>query len=145
MIDTLETEVKRILDLEVDFLEESRVPPSSAYFITPREKFVVDQFDFRNKTKAKKLLKKIAKKHKATIVITVAEALMSKLEGTHANPAFFERKVIFAYGESKSRNYGLSREFERMTNGQVRIGNLIEFPNGSQGLMTGFMCRKYWL
>ena len=146
MTESLETEVQRILDSEVEHLIKGASPPSCAYFFTTNGKLVADTFDFKDKTKARKLLKKAAKKYKATMVVTVSKALISKLEGTPANPTYFNRDVLFAYGESKTHNYGLAKEYERMSNGEIIIGKEVEFPDGrSQGLMTGFMCRKYWL
>ena len=46
------------------------------------------------------------------MVVTVTKAIMSKLEGTRVNPIYFHRNVLFAYGESKRRSYGLAQEYE---------------------------------
>lgn len=141
MVKELKTEVEKILDLEVEFLKTGGQPSSSAFFITPTGKFVVDRIDLRYTPKTKKLLRKIARKKKATMVITASSAFISKLEGTPTDPPFFRREVLLVYGETKSSNYAIGQELERMGNGQINIGKKVELPDGLVGPMTGFLSR----
>jgi hypothetical protein len=141
MAEKLELEVEKILEIGIEFLKEFEVPTSAAYFITPKDKLVIDPFDFRDKPKSKKILKKMAKKHKATMVITIMSALISKITGSPSAPLYFNREVISAYGETKTDSFGICQEFECDKNGQIVFGNRIFFPVGT-GSMTGFMRRK---
>jgi hypothetical protein len=113
-----------------------------AFFYTPNGKFTIDRIDFRDKPKSKKHLKKIAKKYKATMVITITSALISKLGGSLSYPPYFTKEVIFAYGETKTESFGICQEFECDKNGQIVFGNRIFFPVGT-GSMTGFMRKKF--
>ena len=140
MAEKIDLEVEKILDLGVEFLKEERVPASMAFIYTGNGKFVIDPFDFSDKPKAKKLLKKIAKKHKAIMVITITSAFISKLKGFLSGPPYFTKKVVFAYGETKTDSFGICQEFESDKNGQIAFGNRIYFPIGT-GSMTGFLCR----
>jgi hypothetical protein len=140
MAGKLESEVEKILEIGVKILKEDGVPSSMAFFYTPNGKFTMDRFDFEDKPKSKKLLKKIAKKHKATMVITIMGALISKLGGSLSDPPYF-KKVVFAYGETKTESFGICQEFELDKNGQIVFGNRIFFPIGT-GSMTGFMRKK---
>jgi len=140
MVEKLELEVEKILDLGVEFLKKEAEPPSMAFIYTNNEKLAIDPFDFRDKPKAKKLLKKLAKKHKATMVITITSAFISKLKGFLSGPPYFTKKVVFAYGETKTDSFGICQEFECDKNGQIVFGNRIFFPIGT-GSMTGFLCR----
>ncbi len=137
----IEAAVEEILEHGIELLKQFGAPPSAVYFITPKKKSVIDPFDFRDKPKAKKLLKKMAKKRRATMVITITSALISKLEGSLSAPPYFNKKVIFAYGETKTDSFGICQEFECDKNGQFVFGNRIFFPVGT-GSMTGFLCRK---
>jgi hypothetical protein len=138
----LELEVERILEMGIEYLKNFGVPSSSAYFISPKGMFAVDPFDFEDKRKSKKILKKLAIKHKATMVTTLTSALISKIEGSLSGPLYFNRNVIFSYGETKTDRFGICQEFEFDKNGQIVFGNKIYFPVGS-GSMTGFMCSEY--
>ena len=138
----LESEAKKVLEIGIEFLKEFGGPPSMAFFYTPSKKYCIDKFDFRDKQMAKKRLKKIAKKRRATMIITMAYGLISQYEGTASGPAYFRREVIFVYGETKSTNFGISQEFSLPENGQLKIGKIIIWPDGSEGPMTGFMYRK---
>jgi hypothetical protein len=138
---TIEAAVEEILELGVQFLKEDGVPPSIAFFYSIRKKYCVDKFDFRDKFKAKKRLKKIAKKHKATMEITITSALINKLRGSLSAPPIYTKEVIFAYGETKTDSFGICQEFECDKNGQIVFGKRIYFPVGT-GSMTGFLCRK---
>jgi len=142
MTENLELEVEKILEMGIEYLKKTGVPSSSAFFINPKGKFVVDPFDFRDKPKSKKLLKKIAKKHKATMVITITSAFISKLKDHISGPPYFFKKVIFSYGETKTDSFGICQEFECDKNGQIVFGKRIFFPVGT-GSMTGFMRRAY--
>lgn len=142
MAEKLESEVEKILKIGVKFLKEDGMPPSMAFFYTLKGKFVIDPFDFRNKKMAKKRLKIIAKKRRATMIITMANAYINKYEGTTSDPAYFRREVIFVYGETKSINFGISQEYSLTKNDQIKLGKKIIWPDGSEGPMTGFMCRK---
>ena len=137
----LETEVEEILEIGVEALKEKGGPPSMAFIYTGNGKFAIDPFDFSDKPKSKKRLKKIAKKQKATMVITIMSALISKIAGSLSGPLYFNREVIFAYGETKTDSFGICQEFECDKNGQIVLGKRIYFPVGS-GSMTGFLCRK---
>ena len=53
----LELEAEEILKIGIEFLKEDGVPSSAAFFYTPKDKFVIDPFDFRDKKIAKKRLK----------------------------------------------------------------------------------------
>ena len=128
------------MGIGVEYLKKTGVPSSAAYFITPKKKLVIDPFDFRDKRMAKKRLKKIAKKHKATMVITITSAFISKLKDWHSGPPYLQKEVIFAYGETKTDSFGICQEFECDKNGQIVFGNRIFFPVGT-GSMTGFMRR----
>ena len=141
MAEKLELEVEKFLEIGVEYLKRTGVPSSSAFFINPKGKYVVDPFDFRDKPKSKKLLKKMAKKHKATMVITITSAFISKLKDWHSGPPYLQKEVIFAYGETKTDSFGICQEFECDKNGQIVFGNRIFFPVGT-GSMTGFLCRK---
>ncbi len=141
MAEKLELEVEKVLEIGVEYLKKTGVPSSSAFFINPKRKYVVDPFDFRDKPKSKKLLKKIAKKRKATMVITITNLLIYKLKGSLLDPLYFNKKVIFAYGESKTDSFGIAQEYEYDKNGQFVFGNRIFFPVGT-GSMTGFLCRR---
>ena len=141
MAEKLELEVEKNLEIGVKFLIEDGVPSSAAFFHTLKGKFAIDPFDFRDKRMAKKRLKKIAKKHKATMVITITSALISKLGGSLSAPPYFIKKVIFAYGETKTDSFGVCQEFECDKNGQFVFGNRIFFPVGT-GSMTGFLRKK---
>jgi hypothetical protein len=136
----LESEVEKILEIGIDYLKKFGVPSSSAYFISPKEQFVVDPFDFEDKRKSKKILKKFAIKHKATMVITLTSALIYKLKNSRLDPSYLTKEVIFSYGETKTDSFGICQEFECDKNGQIVFGNSIFFPVGS-GSMTGFMRR----
>ena len=138
----LESEVNEVLKIGVKFLKEDGMPPSMAFFYTLKEKFVIDRFDFRNKKMAKKQLKKIAKKRRATMIITMANAYISKYEGTASDQAYFRREVIFVYGETKSTNFGISQEYSLTKNDQIKLGKKIIWSDGSEGAITGFMRRK---
>ena len=138
MAKKLDLEVEKILEIGVEYLKKTGVPSSSAFFINPKRKYVVDPFDFRDKPKSKKLLKKIAKKHKATMVITITSALISKLGGSLSDPPYFIKTVIFAYGETKTDSFGICQEFECDKNGQIVFGKRIYFPVGT-GPMTGLL------
>jgi hypothetical protein len=142
MLEDLKLEVETILEMEIEFLKESKVPSTSAFFITPKKLYLVDPFDFSDKPKAKKLLKKLAKKHKAIMVITIMDALITKMTGSISIHPYFYKKVIFAYGETKYDSFGIAQEFENDKNGQIVLGNRIFFPVG-MGSMTGFMRRKF--
>jgi hypothetical protein len=142
MAEKLELEIEKMLEMEVEHLKKSGVPSSSAFFFSPKGMFVKDPFDFRDKLKSKKLLKKIAKKHKATMVITIMSALISKLKDEIAGRPYFRKEVIFAYGETKAKCFGICQEFECNKNGQIVLGDSIIFPDGT-GSMTGFLCRSY--
>ena len=141
MAEHLELEVEKILEMEIEFIKESRVPSSSAFFIATKGRYVIDPFDFSDKPKAKKFLKKIAKKQKATMVITIMSALISKIEGSLSGPLYFNREVIFAYGETRTDSFGICQEFECDKNGQIVFGNRIFFPVGT-GPMTSFLRRS---
>ena len=141
MAEKLESEVEEILEIGVKLLKEDGVPSSSAFFINPKGKYVVDPFDFIDERKSKKLLKKIAKKRKATMVITITNLLIYKLKGSLLDPLYFNKKVIFAYGESKTDSFGIAQEYEYNKNGQIVFGNRIYFPVGT-GSIAGFMRRK---
>ena len=141
MVEKLESEVEKILEIGVEYLKKTGVPSSSAFFINPKGKYVVDPFDFRDKPKSKKLLKKMAKKHKATMVITITSAFISKLKDSLSGPPYLTKEVIFSYGETKTDSFGICQEFECDKNGQIVFGKRIFFPVGT-GSMTGFMCRK---
>lgn len=136
----LELEVEKRLEMRIEYLKKFKVPSSSAFFIAQKGGYVIDPFDFSDKPKAKRILKKIVKKQKATMVITIMSALISKIEGSLSGPLYFNRKVIFAYGETKTDTFGLSQEFECDKNRQIVIDNRIYFPVGT-GTMTGFMRR----
>ena len=140
MVKNLKLEVEKILEMEIEFLKESRVSSSSAFFTTPKGLHVIDPFDFSDKPKAKKLLKKIAKKKKATMVITIDSALICKISGSLPGPVYPYSEVIFSYGETKTDSFGICQEFECDKNGQIVFGNRIFFPVGT-GSMTGFMRR----
>lgn len=143
MAEKLESEAEKVLEIVIEFLKKDGVPSSAAFFYTPKDKFVIDPFDFRDKKIAKKRLKKIAKKRRATMIITSAGGLISKYEGTASDPAYFRREVIFVYGETKSTNFGISQEYYSQTkNGQIKLGKKTIWPDGSEGPMAGFMCRK---
>jgi hypothetical protein len=143
MAEKLELEIEKILEVEVEYLKKTGVPSSSAFFLASKGRYMVDPFDFRDKRKAKKLLKKIAKKQKATMVITMAGALISQFEGSPSDPPYFRREVVFVYGETKTGSFGISQEFECDKNGQIVFGKRMVWPNGTTGPMTGFMCRAY--
>jgi hypothetical protein len=142
MAGKLETEVEKILEIGVKFLKEDGVISSMAFFHTSKGKFTIDRIDFRDKPKSKKLLKKIAKKHNASMVITITSALVSKLRGSLSDPPYPPKTVIFAYGETKTESFGICQEFECDKNGQIVFGNRIFFPVGT-GSMTGFMRKKF--
>jgi hypothetical protein len=142
MAENLELEIEKILEVEVEYLKKTGVLSSSAFFLAPKGRYMVDPFDFRDKRKAKKLLKKIAKKHKATMVITIMSALISKLKDEIAGRPYFRKEVLFAYGETKTKCFGICQEFECNKNGQIVLGDSIIFPDGT-GSMTGFLCRSY--
>ena len=141
MAEKLELEVEKFLEIGVEYLKKTGVPSSTAFFHTLKGKFAIDPFDFRDKRMAKKRLKKIAKKHKATMVITITSALINKLRGSLSAPPIYTKKVIFAYGETKTDSFGICQEFECDKNGQIVFGKRIYFPVGT-GSMTGFLCRK---
>jgi len=141
MAEKLELEVEKFLEIGVEYLKRTGVPSSSAFFINPKGKYVVDPFDFRDKPKSKKLLKKMAKKHRATMVITITSASICKLKNFQSGPPYFTKEVIFAYGETKTDSFGIAQEFEHNKNGQIVFGKRIFFPVGT-GSMTGFLCRK---
>ena len=138
---TINAAVEELLELGVQFLKEDGVPPSMAYFYSPSKNFCVDPFDFRDKPKAKKLLKKMAKKHRATMVTTITSASICKLKNFQSGPPYLTKEVIFTYGETKTDSFGIAQEFECDKNGQIVFGNRIFFPVGT-GSMTGFMRRK---
>jgi hypothetical protein len=142
MAGKLESEVEKILEIGVKFLKEFEGPPSDAFFHTPKGKFCIDQFDFRDKPKAIKLLREIADECEATMVITLAHGLISKYEGTASDPSYFRRDALFAYGETKHSDFGIIQEFERKKNNQIQLGRKTILPKGSVGPMTGFMCKK---
>jgi len=142
MAEKLELEVEKILEMGIEYLKKTGVPSSSAFFINPKGKYVIDPFDFRDKRKSKKLLKKIAKKRKSTMVITITSALISKLKDEKSGPPYFRKEVIFAYGETKTDSFGICQEFECDKNEQIVFGKRIFFPVGT-GSMTGFMHRAY--
>lgn len=142
MAEKIESEVKKIMKHELKFLKKRGVPPSAAYFHTPKGKFCLDHFDFRDKPKAIKLLREIADECEATLVVTTAHALMSKFEGSPSDPPYIRREVIFVYGETKNTDYGISQEYERKKNGQIKIGKKTIWPKGSIGPMTGFLYTK---
>ena len=142
MAEKLESQVEEVLEIGVKFLKEDGMPPSAAFFYTVKGKFVIYPFDFRNKKMAKKRLKKIAKKRGVTMIITMANAYISKYEGTASDPAYFRREVIFVYGETKSTNFGISQEYSLTKNDQIKLGKKIKWPDGSEGSMAGFMRRK---
>jgi hypothetical protein len=48
MAEKLELEVEKILEIGVESLKKTGVPSSSAFFINPKGKYVVDPFDFRD-------------------------------------------------------------------------------------------------
>lgn len=137
MVENLDLEVEKILEIGAEYLKKTGVQASMAFIYTDNGKFAIDPFDFSDKPKAKKLLKKKAKKHKATMVITIMSSLICKITG----PLYFNRKVIFAYGETKTDSFGICQEFECDKNGQIVFGNRIFFPVGT-GTMTGFLRRK---
>jgi len=136
----LDLEVEKILEIGIEYLEKTGVPSSSAFFIAPKGRYMIDPFDFSDKPKAKKLLKKIAKKQKATMVITIDSALICKISGSLPGPVYPYSEVIFAYGETKTDSFGICQEFECNKNGQIVFGNRIFFPVGT-GTMTGFLRR----
>ena len=138
----LESKVNEVLKIGVKFLKEDGMPPSMAFFYTLKEKFAIDRFDFRYKKMAKKRLKKIAKKRRATMIITMAHGYISKYEGTASDPAYFRRDAIFVWGETKHTSFGISQEYSLTTNGQIKLCKKIMWPDGSEGPMTGFMRRK---
>ncbi len=138
----IEAAVEEILEHGIEFLKKFGEPSSMAFFYTPRKKYCVDRFDFRDKKKAKKLLKRIAKKRRATMIITMANASISKYEGTALDPAYFRREVIFVWGETKYTSFGISQEYSLTKNGLIKLGKKIKWPDGSVGPMTGFMRRK---
>ena len=142
MAEKIENEVENILELGIKILKEDGVPPSEAFFYTPNGKFVIDPFDFRDKPKAIKLLRKIADECEATMVVTMANGLMSKLEGSPSDQTFIRREVIFVYGETKNTDFGISQEYERKKNNQIKIGKKTIWPKGSIGPMTGFLHTK---
>jgi hypothetical protein len=142
MAGKLESEVEKILEIGVELLNENGVPPNMAYFNTPKGTFTIDRFDFKDKPKAKKNLKKIAKKHRATMVTTITSAFISKLKDWHSGPPYLQKEVLFAYGETKTDSFGIAQEFESDKNGQIVFGNRIFFPAGT-GSMTGFMRKKF--
>jgi len=142
MLEDLKLEIETILEKEIEFLMESKVPSTSAFFITPKELYVVDPFDFSDELKAKKLLKKIAKKRQATTVITIMYSLMTKLSNALSGPPYIYKKVIFAYGETKYDSFGIAQEFDCDKNDKIVLGNRIIIPIGT-GSMTGFMRRKF--
>jgi len=142
MAEKLDLEVEKILETGVEFLKEYGVPSSAAFFYTLKGKFEIDPFDFRDKKMAKKRLKKIAKKHQATMVITMMDAMITKMSGSLLDPPYLLKKVIFAYGETKTESFGIAQEFECNKIGQIEFGNRIFFPVGT-GSMTGFMTRAY--
>jgi hypothetical protein len=137
----LELEVEKKLEMGIEYLIKYGVPSSAAFFISPKGKFMVEPFDLRDDRKAKKMLKKIAKKRKATMVITIRSTLISKIAGTITGPLYFYRDGIFAYGETKTNSFGICQEYECDKNGQIVFGNRIFFPVGT-GPMTGFMRRS---
>jgi hypothetical protein len=141
MAEKLDLEVEKVLEIGVEVLKEKGEPPSLAFIYTDNEKFAIDPFDFRDKPKSKKLLKKMAKKHKATMIITITSALISKMKDSLSGPPYLTKEVIFAYGETKIDGFGICQEFECDKNGQIVFGKRIFFPVGA-GSMTGFMCRK---
>ena len=141
MAENLELEVEKILGAGIEYLKMFRVPPSSAYFVSPKGQLEVDPFDFEDKRKAKKQLKKMAKKHKASMVITIMSALICKLKEQIAGIPYSQKNVIFAYGETKTDSFGICQEFESNKNGQIVIGDRIYFPVGT-GTLTGFMKRQ---
>jgi hypothetical protein len=141
MAEKLELEVEKFLEIGVEYLKKTGVPSSSAFFINPKGNTVVDPFDFRDKPKSKKILKKMAKKHKATMVTTITSASICKLKNFQSGPPYLTKEVIFAYGETKTDSFGIAQEFECEKNGQFVFGNRIYFPVGT-GSMTGFLCRK---
>jgi hypothetical protein len=136
----LELEVEKKLEEGIEYLNKFGVPSSAAFFISPKGNFVVDAFDFRDKRKSKKILKKIAKQKEATMVITIMSALINKIAGSRSGPLYFNREVIFVYGETKTNSFGICQEFECDKNGQIVIGKRIFFPVGT-GSMTGFLRR----
>ncbi len=142
MDEKLESEVEKILEIGVKFLKDDGMPLSMVFFYTVKGKFSIDRFDFRDKKVAIKRLKKIAKKRRATMIITMANAHISKYEGTASDPAYFRREVLFVYGETKSTNFGISQEYSPTKNDQIKLGKKIIWPDGSEGPMTGFMSRK---
>jgi len=141
MTEKLKTEMEKILGLEVEFLKRGKQPSSSAFFITPTGKFVVHPIDLQYTPKTKKFIRKIARKKKATMVITATNSFISKLEGTPTDPPYFRREVILIYGETKSSNYAIGHELERMGDGGINIGKRFELPDGLVGPMTGFLSR----
>jgi hypothetical protein len=142
MAEKLELEVEKILEIGIEFLKEDGVPSSMAFFYTRSKKYCIDKFDFRDKKWAKNRLKKIAKKRRATMIITMANAYISKYEGTVSDPAYFRREIIFVWGETKDESFGISQEYSLIKNGQIKLGKKIEWPDGCAGQMTGFMRRK---
>lgn len=142
MTGKLESEVEKILETGVEFLKKFGGPPSDAFFHTPMGNFCIDQFDFRDKPKAIKLLRDIADEYEATMVITLAHGLISKYEGTASDPPYFRRDALFAYGETKNSDFGIIQEFERKKKNQIQLGRKTIVPKGSEGAMTGFLKGK---
>jgi hypothetical protein len=143
MAEKIELEVEKILELGIEFLKMDGVPSSMAFFYTPKGKFCIDRFDFRNKPNAIKILRKIAEDREATMVIVMANAHESKFKGTDLDPPYFRREVLFVWGETKYTDFGISQQYERKENGKIKIGKKTIWPKGASiGQMTGFLNTK---
>lgn len=134
--------VEKVFNLTIHDLQKySRVIPT-AFFYTSENNYYVPDVDFSDREKAMKLLRKTAKKIKATMVIIMYPAFVSYSNwGVMPSLATGRRTAAVIYGEDKYSNSCILQEYEIDENNSVILGEKTIIPNGSTGALTGIIKR----